>query len=305
MEEGNYGLATMCQYTNCRMSNVTKNISAESAIVFSTQEPLDLQLNPRDKPMDQVWIFFRMEPPTHALKITWYKDPLWSKTMNWSWSYRLNSDVFQPYHTLVTRSLIPKRNYSEIFKRKTKVAAWVVSNCKTQSKRRDFVKQLIRHGVPVDIYGRCSQRKIRENFTDIVKKINNNYKFYLSFENSFCQDYVTEKFFKYYNLDVVLVVRGGLHYSQHFDESTFINANDYATAKDLARFLLKVKSSERLYTEYLRRKDKYESLSWEASRHETNCRLCERLNHKDHHHKVYDNISEYLLKDQCFTPNDF
>jgi hypothetical protein len=51
----------------------------------------------------------------------------------------------------------------------------------------------------IDIYGKCGDLKVpkkHENDTQdsgylIVKK----YKFYLSFENSLCTEYITEKFF--------------------------------------------------------------------------------------------------------------
>ncbi len=40
------------------------------------------------------------------------------------------------------------------------------------------------------------------------------YKFYLSFENSVCSDYVTEKFWKILNLDVIPVVLSGANFAE-------------------------------------------------------------------------------------------
>ena len=39
--------------------------------------------------------------------------------------------------------------------------------------------------------------------------INNNYYFYLAFENSLCDEYITEKFFRTLNYNTVPVVMGG------------------------------------------------------------------------------------------------
>ena len=50
-----------------------------------------------------------------------------------------------------------------------------------------------------------------------------NYKFYLSFENSFCVDYITEKFWKVLNYDIVPIVMGAGNYSKFAPEKSFIN----------------------------------------------------------------------------------
>lgn len=294
-----------CVYRNCIFTNDTRKKETVSAVVFDTQSEFTASLDPRYKPRNQVWIFLRMEPPPKARYITWYKDPIWTNSMNWSLGYRLDSDIFRPYRTLTTRQMIPEKDYGKIFQRKTKVAAWIVSDCKTQSKREVYVKQLRQFGVPIDVYGRCSSEHKWVDFDILEGAINKDYKFYLSFENSLCKDYVSEKFFKYYNMDVVLVVRGGLNYTQVFDGSSFINTKDFPTAKELADFILKVNFSERLYTNYLRNKDKYEVVySLEDMVQESFCTLCEKLNHADQYPKVYANISEYIHNKTCASPDD-
>ena len=77
--------------------------------------------------------------------------------------------------------------------KKTKLAFWLVSHCKTDNKREDYVKSLQKY-IHVDIFGYCGQplNKSRNDF----EQISLNYKFYLAFENSNCHDYVTEKFYK-------------------------------------------------------------------------------------------------------------
>ncbi len=55
------------------------------------------------------------------------------------------------------------------------------------------------------------------------------YKFYLSFENSVCEDYVTEKFWKVLDYSVIPVVLGGANYSKFAPAKSYINIRDYAT----------------------------------------------------------------------------
>ena len=96
-----------------------------------------------------------------------------------------------------------------------------VSHCATQARREAYVKKLSKHvqvgeedynddgddrdemeknqenlDRQVDVYGKCGKLKCsRDNETECFLMLDQDYKFYLSFENSLCEDYVTEKFF--------------------------------------------------------------------------------------------------------------
>ena len=85
----------------------------------------------------------------------------------------------------------------------------------TESDREDYVKELEKY-FPVHIYGGCGTCSCPENdcgSTYNIKSkcldfISENYMFYLSFENSICLDYVTEKFFKALNVGILPIVLG-------------------------------------------------------------------------------------------------
>ena len=63
--------------------------------------------------------------------------------------------------------------------------------------------------IDVDIYGGCGSLKCaRNNNANCLDMLDSEYKFYLAFENSNCQDYITEKFWSILNHDVIPIVMG-------------------------------------------------------------------------------------------------
>ena len=100
----------------------------------------------------------------------------------------------------------------------------------------NLVKSLQNY-MPVDIYGHCGTYKCPEDM-DCFHRISDNYKFYISFENSLCKDYVTEKFFQAMSHDILPIVYGGADYSEIAPPKSYINVlPEYENPKDLASFL--------------------------------------------------------------------
>ena len=60
--------------------------------------------------------------------------------------------------------------------------------------RLDYARELSKH-IGVDIYGSCGSKRCPRTSQHCFDMLNKDYKFYLSFENSNCKDYITEKFF--------------------------------------------------------------------------------------------------------------
>jgi len=135
-------------------------------------------------------------------------------------AHKSDSDIRVPYGTECTvadkHSLQTIRNSSNeterinaVRRRKTGLIAWFVSNCQTASRREDYVRKLQQY-VPVDVYGHrgiktCPKHTCRHSMCELM--LNSNYKFYISFENSLCEDYVTEKFFRIRSLNIVAIAR--------------------------------------------------------------------------------------------------
>ena len=77
--------------------------------------------------------------------------------------------------------------------------------------------QLYHHAVvsmiQVDIFGTCPDGSGKPKCKDCFQRVERDYMFYLAFENSFCDDYVTEKMWRWLKKDVVPVVMGKADYS--------------------------------------------------------------------------------------------
>ena len=124
--------------------------------------------------------------------------------------------------------------------KKRTAAAWFVSHCATQARRELYVKRLKKH-LPVDIYGKCGALQCsRANETECYLRAEQKYKFYLSFENSVCEDYVTEKFFNAMRYRMIPVTYNGVNMSGVAPPHSYINTLDFKTVSALAKYLKNV-----------------------------------------------------------------
>lgn len=117
--------------------------------------------------------------------------------INMTATYRHDSDIVLPYgrwayyNPLVTQTEKFGRNYAQT---KTKQVAMIVSHCNTDNRRLQYAKNLAKY-ISVDVYGGCAGHLKAIKLHDFFQLLDQEYKFYLAFENSNCIDYVTTKFF--------------------------------------------------------------------------------------------------------------
>lgn len=129
------------------------------------------------------------------------------------------------------------------------------------------------------------------------------YKFYLSFENSFCKDYVTEKFFKILNLNMIPVVLGGSDYTKIAPNKSYINAKDFENIEDLASYLKYLDQNLTAYVEYFEWKNYFQVRTDFAT---PMCDLCKALNDPSAPEKSYDDIFKWWRTDgSCQNKGEF
>ncbi|KAG8200313.1 hypothetical protein JTE90_028497 [Oedothorax gibbosus] len=171
-------------------------------------------------------------------------------------TYRRDSDIYAPYGKIAWRSdsfKLPKLDPNR------GTVCWLVSHCTTQSNREVYVNNLKLH-VNVTIYGKCGSEScphtdVRACYEWLAQRC----KFYLSFENSICKDYSTEKLYYAMMTDMVPVVMGGDDYSRYLPSHSFINIDDFASSEQLGAYLKALDKDEAKYLEYFKWKERFKA----------------------------------------------
>ncbi len=193
---GNTSEGLKCNLKNtCVFTDDKKAIAKSSAVVFhwydlvwgkKVSEPWE-QRFPQYRREDQRWILFTRESPVWFGEVFNPAIKNMNNLFNWTMTYRKDSDIYAPYGYIrpkSTENLLQARREID-FSTKTKQCAWIVSHCQTEGKREEYVKELQKF-IKVDIYGNCAPNKeqcVRNRSDECYKRIEKEYKFYLSFEN--------------------------------------------------------------------------------------------------------------------------
>ena len=197
-------------------------------------------------------------------------------------------------------------NYSAT---KTRNVAWFVSNCRTQSRREDYVTELQKY-IDVDVYGKCGNLSCghsgggRNAYCDhsVLDKM---YRFYLSFENSLCEGYVTEKMKRLIErpITTIPIVMGFMNYSMFLPEKTYIDTKDFESPKALADYLKHISEHPELFNEYINRKNSLNMLRNHAYNKSLICLLCDFLHQNyDKHFEEPDIKSFWSVGKRCVDP---
>ncbi|XP_048768263.1 glycoprotein 3-alpha-L-fucosyltransferase A-like [Ostrea edulis] len=279
----------------CLVYTDNKYLDSANAVIFYGES---LGKVP-EKKEGQIWTFFSIESP-----FLYSVGEEWNDKFSWTLTYREDSDFKCFYGKVYKRETPLVRNYSEIFRKKTKNVAWAVSNCNTPSKREWYVKKLQQY-IDIDIYGRCGKLKCGTRsaaITECHKKFAEEYKFFLAVENSVCKDYTTEKLFNFFfhDLAMIPIVNGPQNVHEYIPKGTYINIMDYSSPSELAQDLQRIGSDEDLYSSYLRGKDKYgaRQFSW----YNVLCPMCARL-HEEKQTSSIPDINSWIWKDTCIKPS--
>ena len=129
------------------------------------------------------------------------------------------------------------------------VLALMVSHCNTSSKRENLL-EMIERLVTVDVYGNCGTLKCKKKDIECNALVGRRNYMYLAFENSICNDYITEKVFKMLPYNIIPVVYNGARMSDIAPPHSYINVMDYGTVRDLVDDINRIADDDALYASY-------------------------------------------------------
>jgi hypothetical protein len=298
-----------CKYKNCIMTFSRKFSAVAHAVLFDgrwVSEKVGFV-----RPPGQVWIFAAHETPLIFEYIgKWWKQPQWRYGFNWTMTYdKDNTDIHLPYGEIRKYPNYINRDYEALALSKTQGALMINSHCNTSSYRETFVLKLSKY-IPVTVLGQCGKpwncgtHYIHDKCFDLL---NTTYKFFLAFENAFCNQYFTEKVYENFNYDIILVVRGGRNNQTMslFPKGAVIATDSFKSIDELGKYLAKLSNSKRVYAEMLKHKSQYYSPGYTEVYQRAMCDLCERMNNQEKYHKVIPDIVHWAYhKQPCVNASD-
>lgn len=166
----------------------------------------------------------------------------------------------------------------------------MVSNCQTYNMRSTLYEKL-RKFLKIDVFGDCGNMTcLKTDQKECYDMLEKNYKFYLSFENSNCKDYVTEKLYNILKKNLVPIVYGGANYEKLVPPNSVIDISTFKTIKDLIKYIQFLDDDPKEYLKYFRWKTSYVI---DTSNKYTLCKLCEKLNNPIIEQQSYFDIVEW------------
>lgn len=212
-----------CPVVNCQLTPNRLIFNQSDYVLFNWVDLSGLPINSSYRPANQRWIIAHYESPMYAGPSP--NPNLFNSYFNMTSTYHINSD----FPNLYSHTFYWKRN--EMFDEnvdvwatktnKSRFAAATISNCGSNFERLKYIKLLKIH-IDVDVYGGCTGIPCLNTYRQLNDSckamIGAEYKFYLSFENSVCTDYITEKFFDILKFNIVPVVHGGGPYDYYVNK---------------------------------------------------------------------------------------
>ncbi|ELU01962.1 hypothetical protein CAPTEDRAFT_143979 [Capitella teleta] len=295
-----------CEYTTDR----TRLLEAD-AVLFRARLLSKKDL-PRKRLPHQKYIVFENEPPHKTwlyVNLTDYNS-YFNLTATIAWDSDIPVNSHRRYIPDWDKFAALSRVNFTAKKRHDVPVAWFVSTCPTQSKREVYVKEMQRY-IRVDVYGDCGTKKcvskeVSGFSTDTcvwnLLDGSGSYKFYLAFENSLCEDYVTEKLWKVMKPNVVPIVMGAVDYGAILPTGSYIDVRDFHSPRHLAWYLNYLNRNPEAYNNYLRHKG---SLKLSRKFMPRECIFCKRLHELNGQTSIVYGLDAFWSSRRCIEPEVF
>ncbi|XP_035442980.2 alpha-(1,3)-fucosyltransferase C [Spodoptera frugiperda] len=285
-----------CRHINCYITYNKKTLTNDEdfdAVVFdlNTVAKMDVNLLNLTRSPEQLYIFRSSE--------TSDKYPLCDHDLehffNWTWTYKLSSDIPQPFLTIYNTmnhsivgptintpwvTIVKKtRKYANKIRQKNKAVAWILTKCRLKSKHEDYIREfryeLSRYNYTLDIYGPCSANKCPGGSAlKCYKMLEKDYFFQIVVEEYLTEDYVTEVMVSAMSHLAIPIVLGPNDYSNFLPPGSYINAQTFSMPKLVALVDYLIRNPD-MYEYFLDWKKYY---YYKVRPRSYVCDLCQKLN---------------------------
>ncbi|CAF1228800.1 unnamed protein product [Adineta steineri] len=279
-----------CGTNQCRVTNNRDELCASDAIIFHARGPINMNDMPTKRLPHQRYVLLIKEPPYKTTAIVGHLNYFF----NWTATYRTDSDInYQYFYWRRKAKPTNETSQKSYLKNRQARAASMISNCYSQSNREGYLQRL-NSIIPVTHVGYCSGTKCHKSREICLSQLAETHPFYLSFENSLCRDYATEKYANVIiNNQMIPIV-----FSQTpnlYIPNSYIDANQFSSPEDLGQFLRKLTLNTTMYDSYFKWKDEYDLII--PGPDDYLCDLCKKLNNPNEPYKVYDSMKKWLYND--------
>ena len=299
-----------CGEHQCRLSDDRSQYEKSSALVFHHRSKWLKQLpTTRPRRQDQVWVLYNRESAWWGPKGQ-ELDPA-NGLINWTMGLRKDNDIFIPTATVTEGKFLdgfdPNRNYSE---NKPNDVAVLMSTCsrsagKGYNERQNYLNLLTSNGLNVHHYGKCGMRCGNDVKCGEILKT---YKFYLAFENSICDDYISEKpYSNALRLGTVPIIMSGANLTDTrvLPPGSFIDARQFSNSSQLVQYVIRVARNPQLYNKFFEWRNKWTFMIFADNEgllpmhNDHFCPLCNRL-HTNVAHKSINNLAKWYDQQKCY-----
>ncbi|KAL7073203.1 hypothetical protein ACQ4LE_007332 [Meloidogyne hapla] len=265
-----------CHYTDDRA--LEKNATV---LFFHIRDKVDPM--PKQRTPEQLYTFFVIESPPH----TWNEGRYFPRNFfNITMTYRSDSDVIVPYvfesynkedvknGVISLDEIWTEEEIDRKIAKKEKLTLQFVSNCNTNSKREKYIEKLKKFTEITQMGGCVGKNNCGR---ECEEKLIDSHFFYLAFENSVCDEYLSEKFWRIKDLIVPVVLSRKIFKNETIPKNSFIAADDFASPKELIEFLKAVAADKKLYKSYFNWTQNFKRTKYSKEFWNPNCKLCTSL----------------------------
>ena len=253
-----------CQYSNCiwKYSRTFEGVEQADVVIFAkvnyTRKFPDVSWETRQR---QYWFMMTIESGVYQTHV--FPD-MYNGRFNGSIMYRQDATIYNPFgKTEISQSRSAKK--IDFSKGKTMGAFAYVTRCNTFRYHRMRLMQALSRYIPVHIYSdNCRGLRIKKSPCPRLPSGSNpacetqahrNYRFFFSFENSLCKDYITEKFWDRLGSPsyFVPIAMGGLtvkEYTSVAPTDSFLHVYNFTSVHKLGKYLKHLMANDDAYNKY-------------------------------------------------------